>query len=143
MRIYLVRVQEAEGGELVLEWKSDATTGDTYVAISHVWGTPSTITQTKIPGVKWEVPLSPDKSDILSILHRHDICGSCWFWMDLFCIDQRDTAAIPISDQLAAIPAIYKAAKCVKVLIEHPVCRDWRDKAVQVTSRPDANRQDF
>lgn len=143
MRIYLVRVQKAEGGDLFLEQKTDATTADTYVAISHVWGTPSTITQKKIPGVKWEVALSPGKSDILSILHRPEICGSCWFWMDLFCIDQRDTAAIPISDQLAAIPAIYKAAKCVKVLIEHPVCRDWRDKAVQVMSRPDASRQDF
>lgn len=106
MRIYLVRVQEAEGGDLFLERKSDATTADTYVAISHVWGTPSTITQKRIPGVEWEVSLSPGKSNILLILRRPDICGSCWFWMDLFFIDQRDTAAIPISDQLAAIPAI-------------------------------------
>lgn len=52
--------------------------------------------------------------------------------MDLFCIDQSPDSPISISDQLMAIPAIYKSSQTVKVLIESPVCTTWAETASRV-----------
>ncbi|KAK5663836.1 hypothetical protein OQA88_39 [Cercophora sp. LCS_1] len=131
MEIYLVRVCERPDGSLYIEYKPDATIDDDYIAISHVWGTPETVEEFTVDGVKWKVSLSPGKRDILTILRRDDICGDDWFWMDLFCIDQTDSPTISIADQLMAIPAVYKSSRCVKVLIESPVCQHWQDTVVQ------------
>jgi len=51
--------------------------------------------------------------------------------MELFCIDQSPDASISISDQLLAIPHIYKSSRCVKVLIESPICKTWHDTAIR------------
>ena len=85
--------------------------------------------------------LTPGKKDILSILSRPDICGFDWFWMDLFCIDQTESASISISDQLMSIPRVYKSSRCVKLLLEHPVCDLWHAKAMEVLMR--SNRSDL
>lgn len=50
--------------------------------------------------------------------------------MDLFCLDQSTDATIPMADQLASIPTVYKSSRCVRVLIESPVCREWAEIAV-------------
>ncbi|KAI5837082.1 hypothetical protein DFP73DRAFT_326341 [Morchella snyderi] len=143
MKIYLVRVRErTEGGALYIERKPDATTNDDYIAISHVWGDPATITDTEIDGVG-TVKLSPGKKDILAILRRPDICGESWFWMDLFCIDQRPIATISISEQLMAIPHIYKSSKIMKILIESPVCVDWHTTSLKVADNPETDREIF
>jgi hypothetical protein len=52
--------------------------------------------------------------------------------MDLFCIDQSESASISIADQLMSIPHVYKASRTVKVLLEHPVCGAWHAQAVRV-----------
>ncbi|PCH34977.1 hypothetical protein WOLCODRAFT_155621 [Wolfiporia cocos MD-104 SS10] len=119
---------------LFLERKEHATTADDYIAVSHVWGTPETITPTEVDGVAGLVQLSPGKKDILSILRREDVCGESWFWMDLFCIDQAETASISITDQLMGIPMVYKSSRCVKVLFEHPVCDAWHSSTLRVLS---------
>ncbi|KAL0564946.1 phosphoglycerate kinase [Marasmius crinis-equi] len=126
--IYLVRVSERPDKSLFIERKPNATTNDDYIAISHVWGIPETIQDVYVDGVG-TVQLSPGKKDILSILRREDVCGRNWFWMDLFCIDQTEGASISITDQLMAIPAIYRSSRCVKVLIETPVCNTWHTQA--------------
>lgn len=128
--IFLVRVRQRVLGSLYLERK-DSTTNDDYIAISHVWGDPNTIEKTAVDGFPHEVFLSPGKKDILSILHRPDVCGDSWLWMDLFCIDQTE-AKISIAAQLMSIPTVYKSSRCVKVLIESPVCEVWLDKARKV-----------
>jgi hypothetical protein len=84
------------------------------------------------------VQLSPGKEDILSILRRQDICANSWFWMDLFCIDQTETASISITDQLTAIPSVYKSSRCVKVLLESPICEAWAYSARSVIDRIDS-----
>ncbi|KAK3323290.1 heterokaryon incompatibility protein-domain-containing protein [Cercophora scortea] len=131
MKIYLVRVCDRPDGSLYIEYKPDATTDDDYIAISHVWGTPETVKEFTVDGVKWDVSLSPGKRDILTLLQRDDICGDNWFWMDLFCIDQTDSPTISIAEQLMAIPLVYKSSRCVKVLVESPVCQLWQDKVMQ------------
>lgn len=128
MEIYLCKVAEKDGARF-LKRKPHGTTDDSYIAVSHVWGTPETISQVHVDGVG-DVSLSPGKKDILAILQRPDICGQSWFWMDLFCIDQTPNASISISDQLLAIPQIYKSSRCVKVLIETPICRTWHENAI-------------
>lgn len=143
MRIYLVRIRErTEGGALYIERKPDATTNDDYIAISHVWGDPATIQKTEIDGVG-TVELSPGKKDILAILRKPDICGESWFWMDLFCIDQRPNATISISEQLMAIPHIYKSSTVMKILIESPVCITWQTTAARVADNPETDREVF
>ena len=59
-----------------LERNVDATTADDYIAISHVWGDPSTrpIKKVFVDGAG-EIELSPAKTDILPILYRDDVCG--------------------------------------------------------------------
>jgi hypothetical protein len=131
MDIYLVRISERADKTLYVERKPNATTKDEYVAISHVWGVPEAITKTHVEGVGI-IELSPGKRDILSILRREDICDDDWFWLDLFCIDQSPDPVIPISDQLKAIPEIYKSSRCVKILIESPVCLAWQSTARRV-----------
>lgn len=131
MDIYLVRVNERPDKSLFIERKLKATTCDDYIAISHVWGAPETIQPTHVDGIG-TVQLSPGKKDILPLLRRTDVCGDGWFWMDLFCIDQTETATISIADQLMAIPSIYKSSRCVKVLIESPVCEAWQAIATRV-----------
>lgn len=128
MEIYLVRVEQ-QNEKLSVERKL-GTTDDDYIAISHVWGDPETIQGVNIEGLGI-VQLSPIKRshDILSILSRSHICGKDWFWMDLFCIDQNENASISITNQLMAIPAIYKSSQCVKVLLETPVCKTWHQEA--------------
>ncbi|KAF9463786.1 hypothetical protein BDZ94DRAFT_1321556 [Collybia nuda] len=142
VNIYLVRVSEHQDKTLYLERKADATTNDDYIAISHVWGTPETIQPTEVDGAG-VVQLSPGKKDILSILRRDDVCGESWFWMDLFCIDQTESASISISNQLMAIPSIYKSSRCAKVLIEIPVCKTWQSLASRVISNPGADLDVF
>jgi len=131
MDIYLVKICEHTDKSLYIERKPVATTNDSYIAISHVWGDPATITPTQVDGAG-KVELSPCKRDILSILKIEEICGDSWFWMDLFCIDQSPHATITISDQLMAIPNIYKSSQCVKILIEYPVCTAWQFMASRV-----------
>ena len=123
-KIYLVRVQERNDGTLFIDKNCDATTADDYIAISHVWGNPATIEKTFVDSAG-EIELSPGKRDILSILREDNVCGKRWFWMDLFCIDQSADGPISISEQLQAIPQIYKSSRITKVLIETPLCRDW------------------
>jgi len=135
MDIYLVRISERSDNSLFVERKPNATTDDDYIAISHVWGTPETIKATEVDGVG-TVYLSPGKKGILSILRGETVCGEGWFWMDLFCIDQTEGASISIADQLMAIPAIYKSSRCVKVLIETPVCESWQVQASHVIADP-------
>ena len=56
MDIYLVRVCQRADNSLFLERKPKATTDDDYIAISHVWGTPETITPTEVDGAgAWTV----------------------------------------------------------------------------------------
>ncbi|KAI0098569.1 hypothetical protein GGR51DRAFT_577106 [Nemania sp. FL0031] len=143
MDIYLVRIRERHDGYLYVDRKPHATTSDDYIAISHVWGTPDTIQESTVEGVAWKVSLSPGKQDILSLLRRRDVCGKEWFWMDLFCIDQTDSPSISISDQLMAIPSIYKSSRCVKILIENPVCISWQEKAIQVFERGPVDKELF
>ena len=54
--------------------------------------------------------------------------------MDLSSLDQTSNATISISDQLASILTIYKRSRCVKVLVESPVCRDWTAKALRAAT---------
>lgn len=143
MDIILVRISKRSGGELYIERKAIATTHDSYIAISHVWGSPDTISRVPIPGVDGDVALSPGKRDILNILQRKDICGNGWFWMDLFCIDQTPNAPISISKQLAAIPAIYKSSTCVKVLIESPICESWTATAANTVLESPSDEEAF
>ncbi|KAJ5963872.1 uncharacterized protein N7479_003748 [Penicillium vulpinum] len=143
MEIYLVRVRERPEGSLYIDRKPHATTDDDYIAISHVWGSPDTVQKARIDGVSWEVPLSPGKQDILSLLRRDDICGDGWFWMDLFCIDQTESAFISISDQIMAIPSVYKSSRCVKVLLESPVCKEWHEAAMQFFENGPINQDGF
>ena len=63
--------------------------------------------------------------------------------MDLFCIDQAETSTISITDQLTAIPAIYKSSRRVKVLIEGPVCEVWQSTARQVYESGPIDREVF
>lgn len=142
MNIYLVRVNSRADGSLFVERKPSASINDNYIAISHVWGTPETIQPTHIDGVGL-VDLSPGKKDILNILRREDVCGDGWFWMDLFCLDQNPDAVISISEQIMAIPAIYKSSRCVKVLIESPVCDDWQATALRVFSEAAIDQELF
>ncbi|KAF1833997.1 hypothetical protein BDW02DRAFT_499409 [Decorospora gaudefroyi] len=142
MRIYLCRVRERNDGTLYIERNSAASVSDDYIAISHVWGAPDTIQAVKVEGMEEPVSLSPGKIPILDILRRSDVCGSAWFWMDLFCLDQTPNAAISMADQLASIPKIYKRSRCVKVLIESPVCRKWMAQAVQAAAAPGGPDED-
>ncbi|KAI2478899.1 HET multi-domain protein [Pyrenophora tritici-repentis] len=135
MRIYLCQVRERTDGSLYIERNREASTEHDYIAISHVWGSPDTIQAVKVDGIDEPVSLSPGKFDILTILRRPDVCGDTWFWMDLFCLDQSPNATIPMSDQLASIPTIYKRSRCVKVLIESPICRDWTATVAQADTR--------
>ena len=143
MDIILVRVSSRADGTLYIERKTSATTSDDYIAISHVWGNPATISSISIEGVKGKVSLSPGKIDILNILQRGDICGGSWFWMDLFCIDQSPNAPISISQQLAAIPAVYKHSRCVKILLESPICTEWTAIANRTIFENPADEQAF
>ncbi|KAI1204979.1 uncharacterized protein F4807DRAFT_444592 [Annulohypoxylon truncatum] len=143
MDIYLVRIREQPGGSLYIDRKAHATTNDNYIAISHVWGTKETVQKYTVNGVPWEVSLSPGKKDILSILRRDDICGDGWFWMDLFCLDQSESPSISIADQLMAIPSIYKCSRCVKILIESPVCMKWQETASQAFEQGPINEEAF
>lgn len=59
--------------------------------------------------------------------------------MDLFCIDQTEGASISITEQLTAIPAIYKSSRCVKILIESPICTTWQGQASRVVSVGDVD----
>ncbi|KAL7905428.1 heterokaryon incompatibility protein domain-containing protein [Trichoderma velutinum] len=128
MRVYLARIRERHDGTLYVERRQASTEEESYVAISHVWGDPDTIQTYDVEGIG-PVKLSPGKKDILNILKRPDICGHGWFWLDLFCIDQRPESPISISSQLTAIPVIYKSSRVVIVLIETPVCQQWADNA--------------
>ncbi|RYP28999.1 hypothetical protein DL767_006959 [Monosporascus sp. MG133] len=143
MEIYLVRICERPGGSLYIDRKPHATTDDDYIAISHVWGTPDTVQESTVDGVKWKVSLSPEKQDILSLLRRGSICGDGWFWMDLFCIDQTESSSISIPDQLMAIPSIYKSSRCVKVLLESPVCKQWQEAAIRAFEQGPINEEGF
>lgn len=132
MELYLARICERDDKSLYVERKQALTTEESYVAISHVWGDPATIKTVHIDGVG-PVKLSPGKKDFLDILRRPDICGVGWFWLDLFCIDQRPNSPIPISAQLMAIPTIYRSSAVVVVLIESPVCGSWIEDAIRVS----------
>ncbi|KAI1469338.1 uncharacterized protein F4812DRAFT_457878 [Daldinia caldariorum] len=143
MKIFLVRIRERLDGSLYIERKPHATTDDDYIAISHVWGTPDTVQKYVVDGIAWKVSLSPGKQDILPLLRRSDICGDGWFWMDLFCIDQSESSSISISDQLMAIPSIYKCSRCVKVLLESPVCEQWQETAMRAFEQGPINEQGF
>lgn len=134
-RINLVRVRKRPDGSLFIDKKADATTADDYIAISHVWGDPATIEKVHVEGAG-EVELSPGKRDILSILCRDDVCGKDWFWMDLFCIDQSTNSPISISEQLQAIPQIYKSSRVIRILIESPICREWPRTATRARLSP-------
>ncbi|KAK5996368.1 hypothetical protein PT974_01702 [Cladobotryum mycophilum] len=128
MEIYIARICERTDGTMFAERKKSITTEARYVVISHVWGNPSTIQSVHIDGIG-PVMLSPEKQNLLSILRRDDICGTRWFWLDLFCINQKDDSPISILDQLMAVPSIYKSAKTVIVLIESPICKHWLSQA--------------
>ncbi|OJD35242.1 het-domain-containing protein [Diplodia corticola] len=134
MELYLARVRERDDKSLYVERKQALITAESYVAISHVWGDPSTINTVHIDGVG-PVKLSPGKKDLLHILRRPDICGAGWFWLDLFCIDQSPSSPIPISAQLMAIPAIYRSSSVVVILIESPVCSSWIEQATDVAEQ--------
>jgi Heterokaryon incompatibility protein (HET) len=135
-RINLVRVRKRPDGALCIDRKSNATTADDYIAISHVWGNPSTIEKVHVEGAG-DVELSPGKRDILSILRRDDVCGKDWFWMDLFCIDQTASEShISISEQLQTIPQIYKSSRVTRILIESPICREWPRTATRARLSP-------
>lgn len=142
MSIYLARIHERDDGTLYVERKQASTTEESYVAISHVWGDPSTIQTHNVSGIG-PVQLSPGKTDILNILKRPDICGHDWFWMDLFCIDQRAESPISVSSQLMAIPIIYKSSRVVIVLIESPVCQQWASSAEQAAHEGLVDNQVF
>lgn len=62
--------------------------------------------------------------------------------MDLLCLDQTEVT-ISIAAQLMSIPTVYKKSRCVKVLIESPVCKDWLDLARQVFERGPVNKEVF
>lgn len=130
MKVYLARICERPDGTLYVERRQASTKEESYVAISHVWGDPATIQTYDIDGIG-PVKLSPWKKDILNILKRPEICGNGWFWLDLFCIDQRPESPISISSQLTTIPVIYKSSRVVVVFIETPVCQQWADSAEQ------------
>ncbi|KAL7958579.1 hypothetical protein V8C34DRAFT_314037 [Trichoderma compactum] len=142
MKVYLARICERHDGTLYVERKQASTKEESYVAISHVWGDPATIQNYDIDGIG-PVKLSPGKKDILNILKRPDICGDGWFWLDLFCIDQRPESPISISSQLTAIPVIYKSSRVVIVLIETPVCQQWADNAEQAAHEGPVDNEAF
>lgn len=123
-RIMLFRVVTNTSGQLEVQYNTSASTAMKYIAISHVWGTPGEVTRKTVRGVPWEVDLSPGKQDVLQLL-SDELPSNGWFWMDIFCIDQRPTSPIPIAEQLNSIPEIYRSATCVKVLIESPICHEY------------------
>jgi hypothetical protein len=131
MRIILCRVNQKEDGCLYIERNFEASSSDDYIAISHVWGDPSTIQAMNVEGMNEPVSLSPGKLSILDILRRPDVCGNDWFWMDLFSLDQTPNAPISMANQLASIPTIYKCSRYVKVLLESPVCTEFRQLALR------------
>ncbi|KAL6800565.1 hypothetical protein J3E68DRAFT_448878 [Trichoderma sp. SZMC 28012] len=142
MEVYLARICERHDGTLYVERRQASTKEESYIAISHVWGDPATIQTYDIDGIG-PAKLSPGKKDILNILKRPDICGNGWFWLDLFCIDQRPESPISISYQLTAIPVIYKSSRVVVVLIETPVCQQWANIAEQAAHEGLADNEAF
>ncbi|KAK3353384.1 hypothetical protein B0T25DRAFT_455306 [Lasiosphaeria hispida] len=131
MDIFLARVCKDDNGMPYVEKKSSTTISEPYVAISHVWGDPETIREIHIETIG-AVRLSPGKLDLLSLLRRPEVCGTNWFWLDLFCLDQPPSVA-----QLMSIPAIYKSATEVVILVESPVCTIWASKAAEIVASPE------
>jgi len=77
MDIFLCKIVDKDGSPYLVR-KPHAASNDDYIAISHVWGKPETVSQVHVAGVG-EVSLSPGKKDILTILRRPDICGEGGF----------------------------------------------------------------
>ncbi|KAJ5458408.1 hypothetical protein N7475_009796 [Penicillium sp. IBT 31633x] len=42
-----------------------------------------------------------------------------------------------------AIPSVYKSSRCVKVLLESPVCKEWHETAMQVFESGPINQDNF
>ncbi|KAI0119862.1 hypothetical protein F4814DRAFT_439304 [Daldinia grandis] len=103
MEIYLARISQRDEGTLYVERKQTHIETDPYVAISHVWGHRKTNQQVHIEGVG-PIMLSLGKRDLLPILYRPD----------------SNESPINISNQLTAIPAIYRHSIITVALTESP-----------------------
>lgn len=89
-----------------------------YVAVSHVWGE---VEWRSIPGVEGDVSASREKAKFIAE-RLHSIVGSEYFWMDILCVNQRD------SDKRVAvtqhIPAIFRQAQRTIVVHDRIAFRD-------------------
>ena len=75
-----------------------------YIAISHVW---SRAQWTKIPGIPFEVLVSPHKARYI-MKRLPALVRNLPFWMDVLCVDQKSKAArIAVVN---SIPEIYRQA---------------------------------
>src|SRR5271155_4000122 len=74
-----------------------------YIAVSHVWGNAQ---WRRIPIADGEFMLSCEKATFLE--HQlTSIMGRSWFWMDILCINQRDSdGRVSVTQH---IPTIFRS----------------------------------
>src|SRR5579859_1956632 len=83
-----------------------------YIAVSHVWGNAQ---WRRIPIADGEFMLSREKAKFLE--HQlPSIMGRSWFWMDILCINQRNSdARVSVTQH---IPTIFRSAMKTLVVRE-------------------------
>src|SRR5579862_1685421 len=97
-----------------------------YYAISHAWtdrtGPGDAVTVSDL--APWPITMSPAKRHLLDWLFKVQGTGTnptCWFWLDLFCIDQTKQDELLFSQQLQQIPEVFgKAESCLALLASWP-----------------------
>jgi Heterokaryon incompatibility protein (HET) len=98
-----------------------------YIAISHVWGQ---ATWQTVSGLGGDLLLSAETASFLQY-ELPSIIGNDWFWMDILCIDQRNTdARIAVTQH---IPTIFRTAqKTLIIKTSTDICYCCRDAATDM-----------
>ena len=102
--------------EGMLQLHSIDTKTTRYIAISHIWVEALCQWRKDIPGIDWEILVSPQKADFLAN-RMFQLVGRDYFWMDVLCVDQRsDAARLGV---VGSIPLIYREAQKTIVIREN------------------------
>ncbi|KAJ3035351.1 hypothetical protein HDV00_004051 [Rhizophlyctis rosea] len=64
---------------------------DSYVVVSHVWGSPTALYNRDYPGVHWQIPVRSTRK-VDSVIAHAQKRGYKYLWMDVLCIKQDDDA---------------------------------------------------
>jgi hypothetical protein len=89
-----------------------------YLAVSHVWGE---VKWQSIPGIEGDVHASKEKAKFI-VEHLPSIVGSEYFWMDILCVNQRDSdARVAVTQH---IPTIFRQAQRTIVVRDRMAFRD-------------------